>query len=274
MLKMYVLDLGRMKLDKNLIVNHSVQATSVEPNKQTEFIEIPIQAYLFETENKYILFDTGVHSSSMGESGRWTKKTQREIPYYGTEEDSILYRLKQFGLTPDDISLVILSHMHCDHAGCVEYFKNSNLLVNENEFNACIHAYAIHDIDSYIWKDTDTWIKYKHKWNFIDENEGDLQISPELRVLNFGPGHSRGMLGLHVQLKNTGNIIITSDAVYCNENFGEPLKGSGVVYDTVGWRRTAKRIKKLAIETGAQVWFGHDLNQFKSIIKSTEGYYD
>ena len=69
MLKIYVLDLGSMRLDKNLIVNHSVQATSVEPNKQTEFIEIPIQAYLFETENKYVLFDTGVHPKQYGRIG-------------------------------------------------------------------------------------------------------------------------------------------------------------------------------------------------------------
>jgi hypothetical protein len=38
--------------------------------------------------------------------------------------------------------------------------------------------------------------------------------------------------------------------------------------------RTAKRIRKIAAETGAQVWFGHDAEQFATIRSGIGEYYD
>ncbi len=274
MLKMYVLDLGRMRIDKNFFINHAVIANSEEPNKPNEYIEFPIQAFMFKGKEGYILYDTGVHPDSMGQNGRWPIEFQVRSPYIGNDECSILNRLKQLGLEPDDISWVILSHMHNDHAGCIEYFNKSNFLVNENEFNACMQAYATHDyLSSYIWKDTDVWTRKKRNWHFVEEKDGDIEVMPGLTVLNFGPGHAHGMLGLHVSLEKSGNIIITSDALYCRENFSKPFSEPGIVYDTVGWCNTAKRIRYLSTKLNAQVWFGHDMEQFKSLKKSTEGSY-
>jgi N-acyl homoserine lactone hydrolase len=273
-LKMYVLDLGRMRMDKNQMLKNSVVADSLEPNKSTEFIEFPVQAFLFEGEEGYILYDTGCHPECMENEGRWPKKTQISIPYQGNDAYLMHNRLSQLGLKPDDIAWVILSHMHCDHAGCVEFFENSKLIVHEDEFNACLQAYAMHDASNYIWSDTNVWIKRKLKWNLISQNDSDFTLTPGLDILNLGSGHSHGMLGLSVQLKNTGRIIITSDAIYCRENFESKYSEQGVIYDTIGWRNTVKRIKYLSRQYNADVWFGHDMDQFNGIKKSTEGYYD
>ena len=272
---MYVLDLGRMKMDKNLMINHSVLASSKEPNKPSEYIEFPVQGFLFEGEDGYVLYDTGCHPQSMGPGGRWPMEFQIRSPYIGNDECSVISRLKQLGLKPDDIKWVVLSHMHNDHAGCVEYFEKSAFLVHENEFNACLQRYATHDyMCSYIWDDTNIWTKKKLNWNFLNDKDGDFTIMPGLKVLNLGSGHARGMLGLLVQLENMGNIIITSDAIYCRDNFAGAFSEPGVVYDTIGWRNTAKRIKLLSWQANADVWFGHDIEQFNSLKKSTEGYYD
>lgn len=273
-MKMYVFELGSLKLDKNLVVSMSHVARVNDPRCENEMVEFPVPAYLFETEEGYVLYDTGCHPDCMGENGRWPVEFQNQVPYEGDETTTILYQLEQLGIKPDEIRTVILSHMHNDHAGCVEYFPNAEFIVHKDEFNACIGAYAQHRyMDSYIWKDTDVWIKKKLNWKFLECGEGDYQVCPGLTILNLGPGHARGVLALKVDLEKTGTVIITSDAVYCSENY-EQEREPGVIYDTVGWRRSLKYIKKVAKDSNAQVWFGHDRKQFDTLVKAQGGYYE
>lgn len=168
----------------------------------------------------------------------------------------------------------MLSHMHNDHAGCIEYFPNAQFIVHRDEFDACIRCYATHRyMDSYIWKDTDVWIRQKHSWKFLQNEDGDYEVCPGVTVLNLGAGHARGVLGLMVELKKTGTVIVTSDAVYCSDNYDRE-QAPGVIYDTLGWQRSLRRIKYIAKKKKAQVWFGHDRRQFDQLKLAPEFYYE
>lgn len=271
-MKLYVFELGSLKLDKNLVVSMSHVAWESTPDCPNEMVEFPVPAYLIETEKGYVLYDTGCHPDCMGENGRWPLEFQDQVPYRGDETTTILYQVKQLGIRPADIRTVILSHMHNDHAGCVEFFPHAEFIVHRDEFQACISAYALHRyMDSYIWKDTDQWIRKKMNWRFLENGEGDYEICPGLTILNLGPGHARGVLALKVELEHSGTILITSDAVYCLENY-EKEQEPGVIYDTVGWRRSLKYIKKVADMSQAAVWFGHDRKQFDTLKKAPEFY--
>jgi glyoxylase-like metal-dependent hydrolase (beta-lactamase superfamily II) len=246
-MKLHVLDLGTLKADKNLLVLKSAFATSSNPAPPCDFHEFPVSAYLVEHARGRVLFDTGCHPDAMGPDGRWPRQFQDEVPFFGGAECCLPQRLRALGLGPGDIDDVVLSHMHNDHAGCVEFFGRSRLLVHEDEFAACLRAYALgRKMDSYIW---------------------------DVRLLNLGAGHSYGMLGLHVQLPETGHVLLVSDAIYTAENFGPPERYPGVVYDTIGWQRTVARIRRMASELDAQVWFGHDAAQFATLVKAPGGCY-
>lgn len=82
------------------------------------------------------------------------------------------------------------------------------------------------------------------------------------------------MLALHVHLPITGHVLLVSDAIYTSENYGPPERSPGVLYDSVGWARTTARIRRMATELNAQVWFGHDAAQFEHLIKSQDGFYE
>ena len=274
-IKLYVLDLGKMQMDKNLMINRAVLADSNEPNKRLEYIEFPIPAFLIQYNDEYILYDTGCHPDCMGKDGRWHPDFQIQNPYIGDEKHTLPYRLKQLGVDFSDIKTVIISHMHNDHAGCIEYFKDATFYVAESEFHASVQAYALHEYASpFIWKDTDVWIKQKHNWEFITQKDGDIAIRPGIKILNFGSGHSRCILGLYIELEKTGGVILSSDAIYCAGNVKGGLREPGIMFDSIGWRDTARRIVRLASETHSTIWFGHDTDQFDHLIKSDEGYYD
>lgn len=274
-IKLHVLDFGKMQMDRNLMVGNAVLATSEQPARPAEYITFPVPGFLIETPQGYILCDTGCNPGAMGPGGRWPQEFQMRLPYLGGAECSVVSRLKELGVSPGDVRTVVLTHMHNDHAGGVEYFPHARFIVSEREFDACIRCYATHDtMSSYIWADTNMWIGREMDWGLISERDGDIRLAPGVTLLNFGSGHARGMLGLYLELERTGGIIITSDAVYCKENFGPPAREPGVVFDTVGWRATVRRIRLLAKQTCSQVWFGHDSEQFESLIKAPVGYYD
>jgi N-acyl homoserine lactone hydrolase len=273
-MKMHVLDLGRLRADKNLLVSKSTYATSSRPAPPCDFHEFPVSAYLIEHTAGRVLYDTGCHPQAMGAQGRWPAQFQDEVPFIGGAECCLPQRLMAMGLCPDDIDDVVLSHMHNDHAGCVEFFGRSRLLVHEDEFAACLKAYALgRKMDSYIWDDTHQWAGRALNWRLVARDEPDFALADRIRVLNFGAGHAYGMLGLHVHLPQTGHLLLVSDAIYTAENYGPPERVPGVVYDTIGWQKTTARIRRLATELGAQVWFGHDAQQFATLVKSHQGCY-
>ena len=48
----------------------------------------------------------------------------------------------------------------------------------------------------------------------------------------------------------------------------------GILYDSLGFRRSAQYLLDYAKRTGAKILYGHDMAQFETLIKSHQGYYD
>ncbi|KXG08652.1 N-acyl homoserine lactonase AiiB [Anoxybacillus sp. P3H1B] len=273
--KLYVMDNGRMRMDKNWMIAMHNPATIHNPHAPTEFVEFPIYTVLIDHPEGKILFDTACNPTSMGPQGRWAESTQQMFPWTASEECHLHNRLEQLKVRPEDIKFVVASHLHLDHAGCLEMFTNATIIVHEDELNGTLQCYARNQKEgAYIWADIDAWIKNHLQWHTIKRHEDHLLLAEGIRVLNFGSGHAWGMLGLHVELPETGGIILASDAVYTTESYGPPIKPPGIIYDSLGYMNTVEKIRRIAKETHSQVWFGHDSEQFKQFRKSTEGFYE
>ena len=273
--RMFVLDLGRFHLDRSLLVARATQATRQNPHRPAEFVEIPVLAYCIDHPDGRILYDTGCNPHGPGPDGHWPEGLQNSFPYSGGEECQLPNRLAQLGLGPDDIRHVVLSHLHFDHAGCVEFFRKSSLIVHEDELSAAMRNYALGPARSaYPWAEINRWAHLGLNWRPLAADEGDVELADGVTVLNWGSGHAFGMLGLQVTLPDTGGVILTSDAIYCAENYGPPVRLPGIARDTLGAARTIERIRRRAERTRSQVWFGHDMAQFRTLRSSTEGWYE
>lgn len=274
-MKIYVLDNGRMQMDKNLMIANSNQATLDHPNQPNEMHEFPIYTVFIDHPEAKILFDTACNPNAMGEQGRWISATQKAFPYFADESCHLPNRLEQIGVNPKEVDIVVASHLHLDHAGCLEYFTNATIIVHNDELNGTMQAYARNQKEgAYIWADIDAWIKNELTWKTIKKDEEDLQLVEGIKVLNFGSGHAWGMIGLEIETEELGTLILASDAIYTKESMEPTLKPPGILYDSIGWANSVEKIKKRAKEKNAQIWFGHDGEQFKEFRKSTEGYYE
>lgn len=273
--KLYVIDNGTMKMDKNWMIAMHNPATVSNPTAPAEFVEFPIYTVLIDHPEGKILFDTACNPNAMGQDGRWGQMTQQMFPITMAEECYLHNRLDQLGVRPEDIKYVVASHLHLDHAGCLELFTNAKIIVHEDELNGTLQTYARNQKEgAYVWGDIDAWIKNNLQWHTIKRGEDNIQLAEGINILNFGSGHAWGMLGLQIDMPETGGIILASDAIYTAESFGPPIKPPGIIYDSIGYSSAVEKIRRIAKETNSDVWFGHDANQFKSFRKSTEGYYE
>lgn len=227
-------------------------------------VPIPAMVCLIEHPDGLILYDTG-----------WSRPENNPRPWAIGEDELLLNSLARLGVRPADIKYVVCSHLHLDHAGNLDYFTDSEIIVSEPEFINVAKLYFMKKLGGhYVLKDADAWVRLGLHWKLIPEADQPVEFLEGIRLLSFGPGHSYGMLGLLLELPKTGNVILTSDAIYCSENVGPPVRLPGVIQDPAGYTATMNRLLALAKEYNAQLWFGHDMAQFKGLIKSDAGFYE
>jgi N-acyl homoserine lactone hydrolase len=90
--------------------------------------QIPITSYVVRTSDAVILYDTGVSPRAV--PGLVRNDTLARF----TDQDLLVHRLDGLGLEPKDVDLVVLSHLHYDHAGGAELFRDSELVAQKDEY--------------------------------------------------------------------------------------------------------------------------------------------
>ena len=259
-MKMYVLDNGVIRI----IGDNKVTGGGTS--------DIPIHSFLFDTSEGYVLFDTGCDPDGM--SGAWPAH-MRANPYIAGENGYVQERLAQLGLACDDIRYVVMSHLHIDHAGGLKYFPNAEVIVSRAELCKTLRDYARRDFSGFhMQSDIESWLKAEIRWRPVPEDTEEFTLLPGLRILNFGPGHSYGMLGILAELDSGAKYLLAADTIYTKEHIGPPVQIAGIAYDTKGYVKTVERIVQRSQDEGAEILFGHDMEQFRTLTKSTEGYYD
>jgi len=234
------------------------------PLDPKDVVPIPIMTFLIEHPDGLVLYDTG-----------WSKLERSPRTWPISDDEAVLGRLSKIGVSPKDIRYVICSHLHIDHAGGLENFTDSEIITSDVGLTSVAKLYFLDQLASpYVKADVDAWIHAGLKWKLIGDEGHVIKFLDGINLLSFGSGHSFGMLGLLLELPKTGNVILTSDAIYCKENIGPPVRLPGIIRDPEGYKKTLNLILKIAKEYDAQLWFGHDMAQFNTLIKSDEGYYE
>lgn len=271
-MKFYILDNGWETLDKSFMIAGANTGKVQNPNPVNEWIDIPIQAYLISHDDGYILFDTGCDPDW---ERSWPPFIAEQSPYYVKEEQLLLNRLKQLGVKPEDIKYVVISHLHVDHAGNLYQFKNAEIFVNENEFLQTLKGYATgKDLDVHVPCDIQRFIDARLNWHLLGSDIKEYELVPGVTLLNLGSGHSFGMVSMRVDLENSGRFLIVADAIYLEENVFPQVQVPGILYDSLGYKKTAKYLVEYAQENNCKILFGHDIKQFRTLKKAPDEFYD
>jgi len=214
-------------------------------------LESPFLSYLIKADEGNILIDTGVNPDDiMALSGGHIKGL--------AEEFHLPNRLKEVGLTVDDIDMVIMTHLHLDHVGWLSKFKKAEIILQKEEYRFTM--------------DPPAWTPFKYSPERYDIKnfklklvDGDYCLMPGITLL-FTPGHSIGHQSILVELPQSGAIIIAGDAVFIQENLDKeyiPTTWS----DTRHTLLSIRKLKMIAQIKKAAIFPGHDMEYWRNKMK-------
>lgn len=173
--------------------------------------EMPLDffVWLIRGQGRTVLVDTGFTPETAVRRGR----------HYHSHPVDLLGRL---GVTASDISDVIVTHMHYDHAGNLSEFPGAQIHMQTAEMQYCTGHSMRHPQlrKNYESADVTTAVQslYEGRLNFVD---GEAEIAPGISVHLCG-GHTRGLQFVTVATAR-GEVILASDAVHYYENIRRHL---------------------------------------------------
>ena len=164
-------------IPKQYLYHHSTVAFYPEASDQEE--EYPVFTYLVEGGGKLLLVDTGM---------AYTERADK-YHHHGSHQPegmSIVEQLAALGYKPEEIDIVVFTHLHWDHCFYMEKFTNAEFYVNKKEYE-----FAVNPIPLYFKSYEAPELGITRPFEGIAMNlvEGDTEIMPGVRVFET-PGNS------------------------------------------------------------------------------------
>ncbi len=200
----------------------------------------PSIIWYIEGAEKKILVDTSFRDAKASSRVHAPHVVERN------PDQEIEAALAKIGLKPDQIDIVVMTHLHWDHCQNNPLFKKAKFLIQAEELRYAISPLPPHRA-SYealtagmrpYWLDTPN----------IQVVEGDRKIVEGVSII-YTPSHSPAHQSVMVETK-AGNIVITGDIVFTYQNWGSSELGThipGASYVNLeDYWRSLQKIERLA----------------------------
>ena len=192
---------------------------------------ISFQCFVMRTPEHQIMLDTCIGADR-----------QREFDVFTNMQTSFLDDLKHAGFDPNEIDMVLCTHLHFDHVGWnthlvdgqwVPTFPNARYLFGKHEYEH--------------WKmlqDTNGYHDLNHMFDavqpvidagLVDLIEPDHRPCPEI-TLRPTPGHTPGHVSINIESRGE-KAMITGDLMHCPIQLEEPAR---IVRFDMGQEKGAK----------------------------------
>ena len=201
----------------------------------------PIPAYVIETGEHRILIDTGLHPSAVTGAAEYYEGADAMTIFTLEQEQSIAEQIDVATLT-----MVVLTHLHFDHAGGLPLIPATVPLVIQEREWAAAHAPASVQANGYLARD------YAGTARPLVLVDGDHDLLGDGSIgLLFTPGHTPGH-----QSVRAGDLVIGADVCHYASALDDhrfPIFG----HDLDQQARSAERLRALR-DAGLTVLPGHD----------------
>ena len=247
-MKLYQVKSGNLTLDKALLTANR------DPGKR---ITVPVAMYIIEHPRGLVVFDTGnADDVSDGNcDAYWGASVCAGVTPDQTRDQVIDRWLAKFGYKVDQVTHVVYSHFHLDHAGNIELFPKATHVVQKAELRAAWWPEKW-QAGAFVMKDYDESREFK----FLELNgDFDLFADGSVVVLD-SKGHTQGHQSLLVRLPKTGSLVLAADAVYTPENEAGVIPG--ISWNTYESMESINRLKRIRDAEGGELWYSHNAPQY------------
>lgn len=196
---------------------------------------IDVYAYLIVTDTDFVLIDTGV-----GEGNRYIDK------HFEPRITPVADTLQRHGVRPEDITLLVNSHLHFDHCGNNRLFPNAEIHVQSAELEVARgEGYTVQ-----------AWFDYKGaRLNPVD---GDADLCRGIKLIAT-PGHTPGHQSVLVDC-DQGPYLVVAQAAYTIDEYnrgGDPVEQAHPGLE----RQYVETIASLKQIQAARLFLSHDARE-------------
>ncbi|MBA4109744.1 MAG: MBL fold metallo-hydrolase [Leptothrix sp. (in: Bacteria)] len=229
-----------------------------------QMIDAPILAYLIETSNGRILYDVGCDHAKIHDPVARARYYNPEVFEFGApdmrDEQRIPHHLARLGLSPADVDLIFIGHLHFDHAGGLKDLRRcgcgAEIHVQHDEL-------ARSGADGVVFAD-DLVDDSGHPIPFTTR-QGEYTVVPGVHAVST-PGHTVGHMSMLIEMPKGPPILLAGDAADLQENIDDEV-APGTLW--LGREQQAidsiRKLKAVARDTGAWIWPNHDLAFYRTL---------
>lgn len=237
------------------IVRRAFHPWLAEPER-SERARQPVWSALIRTPEGSVLFDTGLHPVHVARPEA-TFGPLPDMKVVMSDVDAIVARLASIDLRPDDITVVVNSHLHFDHAGNNGAFPRATFVVQREHLAfAKAHAQSFPGI---------YWDIPQLAYVPVD---GRSRIAKGLEVVPT-PGHAVGHQSLVLDLPETGRVVLCGDAAFTRENLE---RGETNAVDPQAAKDSLALIRSLVNDDLDRCFVSHDARAWSTWRHAPEGY--
>ena len=202
-----------------------------------------------------MIFDTGLHPVHIARPDA-TYGPQSSVKPVMERADAIVARLAQVGVRPDDVAVVVNSHLHFDHAGNNGAFPRATFIVQGEHL---AFAKGKPNFPGVYWDIPElTYMPVA----------GRTRVAPGVEVVPT-PGHAPGHQSLIVDLPETGRVVLCGDAAFTRENLERDVIRA---QDEVAAKESLALIRSLVKDDLDRVFTSHDAASWPRWKHSPETY--
>ena len=179
--------------------------------------------------------------------------------------------LRRLGVNAAEVSNVILTHLHYDHAGNLDLFPRAEFHLQDSEMAYATGRYMAHAPFALAYEPDDVIFLLREVYRGrVRFNDGDAQLAPGLSVHHIG-GHTQGLQSVRVWTR-VGWLVLASDASHYYANMQE-TRPFPIVADVTRMVAGYRRLRELA-DHPRLVIPGHDpevMRRYRAPEPSLEG---
>jgi N-acyl homoserine lactone hydrolase len=214
--------------------------------ERDELVYCPVWSALLRTPEGLILFDTGLHPVHVERPDATFGQSPTMVVAMETD-DAIVARLAGLGVKPDDVAIVVNSHLHFDHAGNNRAFPNATFVVQGDQL---AYAKGRPNFPAIYWDDPN--LRYMPA-------SGRARVAAGIEVVPT-PGHAPGHQSLVVDLSETGRVVLCGDAAFTRANLE---RGEIPGQDPVAGKESLAVIRALVKDDLERAFPSHDPTTFR-----------